>query len=298
MLNNEVFIKTIRKFFLKEGFKETATPAVVESPLPEPHINAVKAPGEGYFITSPEIFLKIVLAENPGDIFEIAACRRSDESGRLHKECFTMLEWYKVNEVYTGLIEFISRFLLFMSETLSGSSKITYQNQEIDFSLPPYTVTVEKAFDEYASLSMREAMEKGVFEEILVTEIEPSLPKNIPVIMMDYPAEFAALSKLKKDKPYLCERWELYIAGIEIANTYTELTSCSEHSERFAKFAEERAAGGMPEYFVIDEFKKALERGLPESAGCALGVDRLFMIFADLPYIPQFDLLQKGEEGI
>jgi len=294
MIRNEDFIKNIRKYFVKEGFSEITTPRIIKSPLPEPHINAVKA-DNGYYITSPELYLKIHLSDFPEDIFELASCRRLEESGRLHKECFSMLEWYKVNAVYTDLIEFITHFLLFMAEETFGTSKIIYQNMEIDFASPCSVFTVEEVFKKYGSKNLTQALKEGLFEEILVTEIEPALPKNVPVILKDYPSEFAALSKFKKSNPAFCERWELYLSGIEIANTYTELTGYDEHLKRFSEFTEERGKNKKTEYYVIDEFKNALKKGIPESAGCALGIDRLFMIFADMPSIPQFNLLRKGE---
>jgi len=292
MVTKKQFIQNIRDFFTLKGFNEVKTPFIIESPLPEPHINAISCPG-GFYRTSPEVFLKILLSDGAGDIFELATCCRADENGRLHKERFSMLEWYAVNAVYTDLIDFVKLFLQNLALSLNGTSKIVFQDREIDFHAPWCVMRLEDAFREFTSTTVEDALEKNLFEEVLVAELEPSLPMEVPVVLTDYPSEFAALSKINEENERFCERWELYIGGIEIANTYTELTNPLDHEKRFTEFNKQRRENGMPHYFVIQEFMDAITRGIPESAGCALGIDRLYMIFNNLDSISDFDLYEE-----
>ncbi len=267
----------LREFLLSRGLREIRSPEVVAYPLPEPYIDAVPAEG-GYYRTSHEIGLKVHLSRDSCDMFEIGPCRRANESGRLHREKFNMLEWYIVGASYLDLVGFTREMLLHASKNVSGSSKISFVDGTTDFGAEWLCMSVEEAFSRYSPLSMHDAVERGVFEEELSFRVEPSLPCDVPVVLLDFPARFAALSKLSENAPTLCQRWELYIRGIEIANAYTELTDPAEHRRRFAKFAAERKANGSEQYAQNREFMDAVERGIPESAGCAVGIDRLDMI--------------------
>ena len=284
------FIKCVKLFFIENNFKEVSTPLILESPLPEPFINAIPAPGGGFFRTSPELHLKILLAHNKEDIFEIGECRRADEKGRLHKESFTMLEWYKVQANYKDLIPFTKKLLLNIAEELYSNTTIEYNDVSIELDSDWLIISVQEAFDIYGTTSLDDALQNDLYEEQMSFHIEPALPKNVPVVLYDYPMEFAALSKQSALNEKFCERWELYLAGIEIANTYTELTDIDEHLCRFDDFLKLRASNGFEEYFLMDSFRKALEIGIPESSGCALGLDRLFMIFFNMKSIPDFTL--------
>jgi lysyl-tRNA synthetase class 2 len=271
-------IALLREFFILHGFNEVVTPQVIPAPVPEPYIDLFKVP-DGYKRPSPEIEMKILLAEGAEKIFQIGPCFRRDEVGRHHKEEFTMLEWYEVGADYNDTLRLTQKMLLFLSERLSNSSTIQYDDREIDLA-PPWTVyTVEDAFLEFANIAPETAIKEDRFEDILVETVEPALLKiNTPVILKDYPAKFAALAKLKQENSTVAERWELYIAGIELANTYTELTDYEENRSRFAKFAEERKMLNKEEIPVSKTFFNALKKGIPECSGCAMGVDRLTMI--------------------
>ncbi|MDP8217440.1 MAG: amino acid--tRNA ligase-related protein [Candidatus Theseobacter exili] len=277
-------ITAIKKFFVNKGFSEVKTPQVITSPFPEPHIDAVEVDG-GYFRTSPELHMKILLAEGQQKIFEVGPCRRKHESGRIHREEFTMLEWYEVGADYNDLIGFTRELLLYVCRETIGSNKVMYNGSLFDFSDPPEIFTLNELFSNFANVSPEEALANFQFEELLTDKIEPQLPLDKAVIVKDYPAELAAFSKLKENDKSIAERWELYLGGVEIANTYTELTDPEEHLSRFAKFAKQRQEAGTPEYLVDPLFLKALELGIPDSAGCALGVDRLHMVLNSLDSI-------------
>jgi len=279
-LSYDLIIALLKSFFVAKGFCEVKTPSVIRFPFPEPHINAVSA-DNGFYRTSPELHMKILLSEGHKKIFEIGPCRRKDEIGRLHREEFTMLEWYETGADYNDLIEFTKEMLLYVNREAVGSSKIVFNGHIIDIELPWEIISIREAFANFANMTPEDALRDGKFEEVLTAQIEPQLPENRPVILKDYPAELAALAKLNEYDKSLAERWELYIGGIEISNTYTELTDPGEHDRRFAKFANQRKEAGSPEYPVDPLFLKALKKGIPKSAGCALGVDRLIMILTN-----------------
>jgi len=284
------FIQSIKSYFLANEFKEVQTPLILESPLPEPYINAIAVPEGGFFRTSPELHLKILLSEGEEKIFEIGECRRADEKGRLHKESFTMLEWYKSFATYKDLIPFTKNMLLQLADELFSKTLIEYNGYDIELDNDWFIISVEEAFSRFGSMSLDSALHKKCYEDEMSFYIEPSLPKDTPVVLYDYPMEFAALSKISTVNSKFCERWELYLGGVEIANTYSELTDLTEHKKRFDNFLNVRKNNNFDDYFVMDAFMKAIENGIPESAGCALGLDRLFMIFFNMKSIPAFDL--------
>ena len=136
---------------------------------------------------------------------------------------------------------------------------------------------VEEAFRQYAHADVDELIHAGRFEEVLVESVEPHLGFERPTVLIDYPASQAALARRKPGRPDRAERWELYIAGLEIANAYGELTDPAEQGRRFADSAKLRHREGREAYPVDPHFMAAMEAGLPRCAGIALGVDRLLM---------------------
>ena len=271
---------TIRDFFSRRNFTEVKTCEVVSAPFPEPYNDAVPC-GEGYYRTSHELGLKILLSNGASNIYEIGFCRRANENGRYHRERFTMLEWYQVGACYTDLIGFTRDMLIYAAEDTCGSSEVEFSGSAVDISGAWEVMTVKGAFAKFARTSLDEALAAGRYEEILTGEVEPELARlAVPVVLKDFPAEFAGLSELCDYDNSFCRRWELYLGGVEIANAYTELTDEEEHWRRFAKFAEIRRLNGAPEYPVNEEFMSAVSRGIPSSAGCSLGLDRLQMIYA------------------
>ena len=148
-------------------------------------------------------------------------------------------------------------------------------------------LTVDAAFRRYAGISAFEVAESDRFDELLVTRVEPNLGKNGVTFLMDYPACRASLSRLDPADSRVAQRWEMYIAGIELANAFGELTDAAEQKRRFAASTEFRAKHQMHAYPEPTEFFAALDRGIPVSSGCALGVDRLMMILFDADDISQ-----------
>ncbi len=274
----------MREFFRSENFLEVETPVRIKSPAPETHIDPIRS--EDHFLrTSPELQMKQMLSAGFAKIFQIGPCFRKNETGKLHSEEFTMLEWYESGADYLSLIGFTKEMLVFVSESVFHRDYCEFHGGKIKFSGDWEIFTVEEAFAKFADLSAFEAAEKDMFDEILVTQVENRLPKDRPVILMDYPAKFAAFARLKDPERKVAERWELYLGGIEIANAYGELTDFIEQKKRFDVFTEERKMLGKESPAHDENFLKAVSHGLPESAGCALGFDRLVMILTDSPEI-------------
>jgi elongation factor P--(R)-beta-lysine ligase len=274
------FLFYLRKFFIENNFIEIDTPVMIKAPAPEDYINAPQV-GNSFLRTSPELHMKRLAASGINKLFQIGPCFREDETGRLHNVEFTMLEWYEKESNYMKFMYFLQKMFNSIIFESCGTLKIKYGTGIIDFSKEWEVITVKEAFRKYASTAPEEAIQDDEFEILLTEKIEPNLPKDRPVILKDYPLTMAALSKVKKDDPTVAERWELYLGGIEIANTYSELTNFEEQKKRFAKANQNRKKSGLPKYAEDKNFYDALEYGLPEFGGSALGIDRLIMILTN-----------------
>jgi lysyl-tRNA synthetase class 2 len=170
--------------------------------------------------------------------------------------------------------------LLSLSLKLGYRDKIRYQGEEVDLRTPWIRLSVREAFHRYADTAMEEAVTAGSFDEIMVTRIEPHLGFAKPTFLYDYPASLAALARIKEKEPESAERFELYVAGLELANAFSELTDPEEQKRRFERDTADRRRLRKTTYPLPDKFLEALAT-MPASAGIALGVDRLVMIFAD-----------------
>ena len=269
-------IFAVREFFRNSDFTEVTTPVRIPAPAPELHINAIKS-GNYFLRTSPELEMKCMLAAGYEKIFQVGPCFRENEIGRLHREEFTMLEWYEAGADCRKLITFTREMLEFVSLRVFGKSECLFNGTAIDFGKHE-VLSLASAFAKFAGKDLLKIVDDGRFEEILVDMVEPALPKDKPVFLNAYPAKFAALSKLSKDNPGFAERWELYLGGIEIANAYSELVDKDEQLARFKEALLKKKEAGETVYPENRQFIEALEHGIPECAGCALGLDRLVMV--------------------
>ena len=268
-------IQSIRFFFIQNGFLEVETPLRIPAPAPEEHIEAI--PSDGWFLqTSPELCMKHLLAAGYSSIFQISKCFRADERGDTHLPEFTMLEWYVTGFDYQQLMNQCEVMILAVAAA-SEIESVNRQDKKIILSPPWERITVEKAFLRYAPVTSDEAMAKGIFDEILVDDVEPQLGISRPTFLYDYPAKLAALAKLKDSNPAVSERFELYIGGLEIANGFSELINAQEQRERFEEALKARAAKNWSPYAMPEKFLQSLAN-LPPCAGIALGIDRLIMV--------------------
>jgi elongation factor P--(R)-beta-lysine ligase len=273
-------MSSIRSFFASQEFLEVDTPVRQPVLIPERYIEPLRSE-RAYLQTSPELCMKRLLASGCVKIFQICPCFRKNEKGRRHLEEFTMLEWYHVGESYLKLMddcEELFRFLKHQMSVLQSSSDVTNQIFEgIDFDGTWERITVEDAFIKFSPITLPQALKDDNFDEILVEYIEPNLGKKAPVFLIDYPLELGSLAKVKTGAPYIVERFELYLNGIELANGFSELTDEQEQRLRFdEELTDINKSWGsgveMPERFLEDITK------LEKAAGIALGVDRLFML--------------------
>lgn len=272
-------IQAVREFFLAREYLEVETPLLIPAPAPELHIDAIPA-GRGFLHTSPELCMKRMLAAGYERIFQVCRCFRSGERGSGHLPEFTLLEWYRAGTDYRGVMDECEALLRDLARNLSFGEILQYQGRKVDLTPPWPRLTVRDAFQRYAGLSLDDALAAGAFDEILVTRIEPHLGSPKPTFLCDYPSSLAALARTKAGEPDVAERFELYVAGIELANAFSELTDRDEQKRRFELENERRRRLGKEAYPMPDKFLEALP-AMPESAGIALGVDRLVMLFCD-----------------
>ena len=272
-------IQAIRGFFIDRKYLEVETPIRIPAPAPEAHINAVIT-DDWFLQTSPELCMKQLLAAGFSCIFQICKCFRHKERGARHLPELTMLEWYSTGHNYKDLMDECENLICSVVRLINGNDKISYRGREIHLGTPWTRMSVAAAFRQYASLPMEMALEKDCFDEVMVNEIEPNLGSSKPLFLYDYPASCGALARLKPRNELLAERFELYIAGIELCNGFSELTDPVEQKARFEKEQRLRISYGHPVYPMPQKFLKAL-KDMPDAGGNALGIDRLVMLFCD-----------------
>jgi lysyl-tRNA synthetase class 2 len=272
-------IQAIRLFFVERDYLEVDTPHLIPAPAPEIHIDAIRADG-GFLHTSPELCMKRLLAAGYPRIFQVCKCFRQGERGGAHLPEFTMLEWYRAGTDYSGLMDECEDMVIYVSGKVGLGEEISYQRGSIDFRRPWHKISVTEAFDRYASLSAEDAIQRDCFDQVMVEKIEPRIGRPKPTFLYDYPASLAALARIKAGNPRVAERFELYVAGIELANAFSELTDAREQALRFQKEKQRREQLGKAVYPLPEKFLQALP-SMPESAGIAFGVDRLVILFCN-----------------
>jgi lysyl-tRNA synthetase class 2 len=293
LLARERVVDGIRAFFKEQGFREVETPLLVAHPGMEPHLEVFEtrvAPtgARGFLTTSPEYAMKKLLAAGLTRIFQVCkAFRNGEEVSSRHNPEFTMLEWYRADADYTAIMADCEGLL----RRLAGDS-LTYQGETIDLSGPFERLTVRDAFRRHAGVELGEieagtlargyqtdgASWEQLFHQLFLNEVEPKLGRPRPTILYQYPAEMAALARVVDGH---AERFELYVAGVELGNAFSELTDPEEQRRRLEAEREERRRAGRVLYDIDEDFIAALAAGLPPSAGIAVGVDRLVMLLAD-----------------
>jgi lysyl-tRNA synthetase class 2 len=278
-------LQGIRHFFVEEGYLEVETPHRIPTPAPESHIDPIPS-GLWFLHTSPELCMKRMMAAGYEKIFQICRCWRDRERGSQHLPEFTLLEWYRAGADYHSLMEDCEGLIRFVATTIGLGQKIFFRDREINLSKPWEKISVQEAFRDYSQISMAEALERNLFDEIMVRDIEPRLGVKKPTFIYDYPTERGALARLKPGDPSVAERFELYIGGLELANGFSELVNSEEQRRRFHLENENRQSNGKSVYPMPDKFLNELDN-MPPSAGIALGVDRLVMVFLDAETIDE-----------
>ncbi len=288
----------IRQFFKTEGFLEVQTPTLVKCAGQEPYLSplAVNFQDEknksyqGFLITSPEYSLKKMLAAGFDKIFELAKVFRSKESfGGNHNPEFTMLEWYRTKANYRDTMKDTEKLIFFLNKKINRSNYLNYQGNKINLTLPWPRLSVKSAFLKYSGINLDKKWRSCSaddwntnFYSVFLNKIEPNFPKDKPLLIYDYPLPQASLAKRKNARSFYAERFEVYIAGIELANAFSELTDAKEQYQRLKE--EQKLRKKMKKTFIpIDkDFIFALKLGLPRSSGVALGLERLQMLLLDI----------------
>jgi elongation factor P--(R)-beta-lysine ligase len=272
-------ISAIRGFFEKRQYLEVETPYRLPTLAPESHIDAEPS-GSWFLHTSPELCMKRLLSAGYERIFQICRCFRKYERGQKHLPEMTLLEWYGAGANYQVLMDETEDLVRHIAETLGIDESLNYQGQNIDLRTPWEKLSAKEAFKRFSDISIEKALSEKQFDEIMGLAIEPNLGLKKPTFLLDYPVQKAALARRKTDDPEIAERFELYISGVELCNAFSELTDKKEQRKRFEQEMDFQKAMGKTVYPMPEIFLNSLDQ-MPPSAGCALGVDRLVMLFAD-----------------
>ncbi len=269
----------VRAFFQSRDYLEVETPVRIPAPAPEAHIDPEVSDG-WYLHTSPELAMKRLLAAGFHRIFQICRCFRKEERGRRHLPEFTLLEWYTAHEDYRHMMAQTEALVRCAVNQTTGGLALVYQGRAIDLAAPFDRLTVSEAFARWSTMTPAEALTANRFDEVVAFEIEPRLGWERPVFLHDYPAACAALARRRADQPDVAERFELYIAGVELCNGFSELTDVAEQRRRFEAERALRRRAGKPCPPMPEPFLNALA-AMPAATGNALGLDRLVMLLAD-----------------
>jgi lysyl-tRNA synthetase class 2 len=282
--------RNIRDFFAAQKVLEVETPNLSGACVPDPNIEPFHTHGSKplFLHTSPELPMKRLLAAGSGAIFQITKVFRDGEVGRWHNPEFSLLEWYRPGFNQNDLIIEVDELL----QTLLHCPPISRLNYcevfEQHTSLHPLHSPL-LALQDYATQSGLQdghSLERDTcLQFILCHHIEPQLGHTCPTVITDFPASQAALARKRADNPQLAERFEVYVQGIELANGFYELTDPVEQRQRFERDLAKRQAQDMPTYPLDERFLAAIDAGLPDCAGVALGLDRLLMLMAGASHI-------------
>jgi lysyl-tRNA synthetase class 2 len=285
----------MRLFFVERGFVEVQTPVRTPAPAPERHIDAVRSEG-WYLQTSPELYMKRLLAAGYDKIFQIGPVFRKGERGRRHHPEFTLLEWYRLGADYDALKADCQDLLQAVCAHVGRFPRFSYGAHLLSVLSPWEHWTVRDIFLNRAGWDPFKNYEADRFTEDLVEKIEPALGFPSPAFLSDYPPEEAALARLRPHGDVrVAERFELYWAGIELANGFSELTDRREQEARFRKCLAQRREEGRDVYPWPQRFLESLD-DLDAAAGIALGVDRLVMLLTDASSMDEVTAFEPEHE--
>ncbi len=316
-------LQLIRQFMTERDFLEVETPmmhAIAGGAMARPfktHHNTLDM--ELYLRIAPELFLKRLVVGGLERVFEINRCFRNEGIDTFHNPEFTMMEFYQAYADYGDLMDMTEQLFCYLCENLFGKLEIVYQNNTINFTAPWKRITIKEALVEYAGvdpqiLDDREkliacARDLGVpvngnesLGKVLMAIFDEKVEDQLiqPTFVTSYPLEVSPLSRKNDLDPTIVDRFELYIAGREMANAFSELNDPVDQKDRFLIQLREKAAGDDEAHEMDEDYIRALEYGLPPTAGEGIGIDRLIMLLTDSPSIRDvilFPLLRSREEA-
>jgi len=286
-------LRAIREYFHNRNVMEVETPLISMAGNTDPEIYPIRTDTGGYLRTSPEFALKRLLAAGSGDIFELGRVFRAGESGRSHNPEFTLLEWYRTDWSYHQLMEEVADLVRYCGQGKFDDwqqDELSYQQLFLKYvDLDPFSADkqVLSASAKKHGIGDIELDRKQWLDLLLSLVIQPALPEKCLTFVYDYPADQAALARIRPGSPPLAERFELYLGSVELANGYQELTDAVEQRQRFDSENAQRKRLGVSLCKVDHHLINALEHGLPGCAGVALGVDRLLMAIGGVETISE-----------
>lgn len=274
----------VRRFFADRNVMEVFTPTLGATTVPDPHVHSIvcalsATDTHAYLQTSPEFAMKRLLAAGSGSIYQVSSAFRDDLPSPIHKVEFTLLEWYRVDWDYHQLIQEVHTLLqLFWPDiplVVQSYNEIFQTYLGIDIN----TVTLQhlqSLLQEQAQVTSPFSSLDAALDAAMSLLIQPQL-QTIPLLcIQDYPLSQAALARASSSNPGVAERFEFFLHGIELANGFSELTDAKEQRQRFEIDNATRTATGLPTLAIDEDFLAALPK-MPDCAGVALGLDRLFM---------------------
>jgi elongation factor P--(R)-beta-lysine ligase len=297
----------LRLWFAREGFVEVETPILQVAPGAEVHLTGFVTDWElpdgeereRWLHSSPELAMKKLLAGGIPKLFQFARVFRNAEGSALHHPEFTMLEWYRAGAGYETIMDDCAALL-----ALTGVKELLWEDKACDPAAVPERLTVAQAFERYAGVDLfatigsaeKLARASGVemhagdswddmFFRIMFDKIEHRLGVGRPTILCEYPIGMAALARAKPGDPKIAERFELYACGVELANAFGELTDPAIQRARLKADMDEKERLYGVRWPVDNDFLAALDHGLPDCAGIALGFDRLVMLATGAKHI-------------
>lgn len=317
----EQIVDAIRLFFKMDGFLEIDSPLMVKSPGMEPYLEVFETTlidsdhkkKRAFLLTSPEYALKKLLVAGIPKLFSICKSFRNGEGlSPKHNPEFTIMEWYRTNADYTDIMQDCENLFVSLAKVMNSRlldqeiPLVTYQGQTYDLTTPWERISVVEAFQRYCGVDtltlldepalIAKGKERGfwvdnhttweqIYNQFFLNDIEPHLGVVKPTIIYDFPASQASLSKKKESDPRFAERFEFYVAGIEMGNAFSELTDAEEQLKRFEIEKAERLVLGKTMYDIDQDYIEAIRARLPPTGGIAVGIDRIAMFFADAPSI-------------
>ncbi len=289
-----VLIAKIRHFFAERNIVEVETPVLSHATVTDPFVVGIpaifKAMGGSdekimYLQTSPEYAMKRLLAHGSGPIYQMSKAFRQGEISKIHNPEFTMLEWYRPGFDHHMLMDEMDLLLQCILQT-KPAERMTYENIFRDYlNLDPHHATIKdlKRCAHEKDIHLNEELtSRDAWLDVLWTHyIEPRVAIERPLFLYDFPASQASLAKVRAEDPPVASRFEVYFKGVELANGFHELQNSIEQAERFAKDLAYRQQHHLPAIQMDQRLLAALNQGLPDCAGVALGVDRLIMLALD-----------------
>jgi lysyl-tRNA synthetase class 2 len=279
-------LRKLREFFHARNFVEVETPLVAAEVIPELHIEPLRTATGQFLQASPELQMKRLLAAGAGDMFQITRSFRAGERGQWHNGEFTLVEWYRRGD---GLQAGMGLLDEMIQEVLAAppAARTTYADAfGRHVGVDPHAATADQlaAAATAADVAVPSDFDRRDRDQwlnlLLALRVEPQLGRDRPEIIYHYPASQASLAKVitAADGTRVAERFELYWRGVELANGFHELADAAELRRRFEAVNQARTADGRDALPMPERLLAAMEHGLPDCTGCALGFDRLLML--------------------